>query len=65
MVLRTPKISSLWLIILFVLSDFYNIQTMKVQSASRDAEAVSGENFDFLLRELNGAHLRLTFFAVG
>ena len=64
MFLRSPKISSLWLIILFVLSDCCNFQTMTAQSASRNAEAVSAENFDFLLRELNGAYLRLTFFAV-
>jgi len=65
MVLRAPRISSLLLVIIFILSDCYNIQTMVVQSASsHDIEVGSTENFDFLLRELVGAHLRLSFFVV-
>jgi len=38
---------------------------MTVQSASHhEIQVGSAENFDFLLRELHGAHLRLSFFVV-
>ncbi len=65
MVLQKPGISSVLLTVILILSDFYNIQTMTVQSAShRDIEAGFATNNEFLLRELNGAHLRVSIFAV-
>lgn len=60
------SISSLcWLIMVLILSDCFTIRTMTVQSAFyRGTEAVSAEIFEYLLRELNGAHLRLSFYVV-
>lgn len=56
--LPTPGISSQLLIIVL-------IQTMTVQSAShRDIENGPKNNFDFLLDELHGTNLRLSFTVV-